>query len=99
MNIDLPFLTRTLNSLKIRPLDVRPNYSAQSLLRKCQEQRHYHAEIQILVELEKASQTEPSSNIFPYLGISKKTCFLCGEISASFPFYQNPRLPQEDIQE
>lgn len=82
--LDLPFLTSTLHRLRLEGLPFGPNHTAQSLLRDCQAHRSYHAEVQLLVDLEKRTQSEPSVNVFPYLGISKKSCFLCGELLSSF---------------
>ncbi|KAG7005807.1 hypothetical protein G7Y79_00017g041890 [Physcia stellaris] len=86
--LDLPFLTGTLRKLRLEGLSFGSKHTAQSLLRDCQAHRSYHAEVQLLVDLEKRTQSEPSVDVFPYLGISKKSCFLCGELLSSFPYYR-----------
>ena len=86
--LDLPFFTGTLRKLRLEGISFGPKHTAQSLLRDCEAHRSYHAEVQLLVDLEKRTQSQPSVNVFPYLGISKKSCFLCGELLSSFPYYR-----------
>lgn len=88
VGIDLPFVTRSMSSMGIQIATLGPRYSAQSLRRACQLPHSFHAEMQLLFELEKKVQTDQAIKIYPYPGISKKTCFLCAEILAQFPVYR-----------
>jgi len=88
VKIDLPFVTRTLDSMDIHISALETGHSAQSLHRFCPYQHSFHAEMQLLFELERKVQIDQAIKIFPYLGISKKTCFLCAEILAQFSSYR-----------
>ncbi|KAL8826765.1 MAG: hypothetical protein Q9191_003601 [Dirinaria sp. TL-2023a] len=88
LELDLSYVTGTLNDLRIPISDLGAKRSTRSLRTQCQSEHFFHAEMQLLVALEKQSQQERSCKIYPYLGVSKKTCFLCSEILTSFPFYR-----------
>ena len=83
--IDMPFVTKTLAKLNITPKSS--GQSAQSICKSCRLERRHHAEMQILMQIEKDYQMDESNEIYPYIGISKKTCFLCSEVLKLFPFY------------
>ena len=84
--IDMPFVTKTLAELSIT--SKSSGKSAQSLCKLCRLECRYHAEMQILMQIEKDFQQDESDKIYPYIGISKKTCFLCTEVLNSFSFYR-----------
>ena len=82
----MPFVTKTLAELNIT--SIAGGKSAQSLCKSCRLECRYHAEMQILMQIEKDYQLDESNKIYPYIGISKKTCFLCTEVLNLFPFYR-----------
>ena len=84
-SVDLPFVTKHLGSLNITPKSS--GQSAQSLCKSCRLDRSFHAEMQILMQIAKQHWIDGSNQIYPYLGISKKTCFLCAGVLKSFSFY------------
>jgi len=65
-----------------------PGHSAQSLHRLCLSRHSFHAKMQLSFELEKKVRIDQAIKIFPYLGISKKTCFICAEILAQSSSYR-----------
>ncbi|GAW21440.1 hypothetical protein ANO14919_109590 [Xylariales sp. No.14919] len=56
---------------------VTPQLKAK-LCEEFGKRKHIHAEMMLMTYL--LSSNNPSSEVFPYLGVSKKTCFLCGNM-------------------
>ncbi len=77
---DLKFITRTMNDLGLG--DGGFSVKAQELKRLCELESCTHAEIQLLLEIKKQGTPPKDRVVFPYIGTSKKTCFLCAQVLA-----------------
>ena len=86
VSIELSFITNALSDLGLtaQGLGVR----TQALKALCQQPMHTHAEMQLLLQTKQQTSTAEHLNVFPYIGTSKKTCFLCARVLVSIRDFQ-----------